>query len=343
MAALNDIKKRISSVGNTRKITKAMEVVSATKMRKSQERALKARGYAFTAFELLANLEQNKEVKKPALFMRPKGKKTLLIVITSDKGLAGSLNSNVLRKALAFLADQRRLLDDRADEAYSAKSATSQRESAACDVIVAGKKAHAFFKFRNVPVAKAFFGHGDFADFDEVKELTEFVKTAFLSGDYQRVVAIYTNFRSTLKQEAVIREVLPLKNQNLWEFIEGLAPEHGRYADERRGAADERRSDLRKSAVSANLCSSASSEYLFEPSPQTVYRELAERLFQMIIYHVILEANASEHSARMVAMKTASENAAEIVDDLTLLYNKGRQSKITQELVEITSGSDAVA
>src|SRR3989344_805756 len=156
MAALNDIKKRISSVGNTRKITKAMEVVSATKMRKSQERALKARGYAFTAFELLANLEQNKEVKKPALFMRPKGKKTLLIVITSDKGLAGSLNSNVLRKALAFLADQRRLLDDRADEAYSAKPATIRRESASCDVIVAVKKAHAFLKFHILPGAKVF-------------------------------------------------------------------------------------------------------------------------------------------------------------------------------------------
>ncbi len=342
MESLNDTKKRIRSVKNTRQITKAMEVVSATKMRKSQERALKARGYAFAAFELLANLERvikNLPAGRQgqALFIRPEGKKTLLIVITSDKGLAGSLNSNVLKRAYAWYKKE-------SGDSPFPKGSTPEAggiseanppaglpatsfTNGGIDVIVAGKKARDFFKFRKVPLANVFFGHGDFADFEEVNNLSAEVKGAFLTGQYHRVVAIYTNFRSTLKQEAVIREVLPLKDESLREFITGLAPERGKYSE----------------TTNYELRTTSYPDYLFEPSPDRVFRELTERLFQMIIYHIILEANASEHSARMVAMKTASENAAEIVDDLTLLYNKGRQAKITQELVEITSGSDAVA
>lgn len=304
MESLNDIKKRIKSVQSTRQVTKAMEVVSATKMRKSQESALKARGYAFSAFELLANLDKYEgKIQKPELFVRPKGKKTLLIVIASDKGLAGSLNSNVLKKAFAWRA--------------------KEIEKGEVDLVVAGKKARDFFKFRNIDIKKHFFGHGDFADFDEVKDMTEFMRLEFLSGAYSRVVMIYTNFRSTLKQEAVVREVLPLKEKGLKEMIEGLSPEKGKYAE-------------------AKGYKLKTADYLFEPDPETVFRELTARLFQMMIYHIILESNASEHSARMVAMKTASENAKDIADDLTLLYNKGRQAKITQELVEITSASDAV-
>lgn len=316
MESLNDTKKRIKSVQSTRQVTKAMEVVSATKMRKSQDSALKARGYAFSAFELLASLDKYEgKMAKPALFVRPKARlnasgvaqgKTLMIVVASDKGLAGSLNSNVLKKAFAW------------------RQAEVQKGEV--DVIVAGKKARDFFKFRNVAIKKHFFGHGDFADFDEVKDLTEFVKLEFLHGEYARVVMIYTNFRSTLKQEAVVREVLPLKEKGLQQMIEGLAPEKGKYAD----------------ANSSKLKAKSYSDYLFEPSPEKVFEELTTRLFQMMIYHIILESNASEHSARMVAMKTASENAKDIADELTLLYNKGRQAKITQELVEITSASDAV-
>lgn len=305
MESLNDTKKRIKSVQSTRQVTKAMEVVSATKMRKSQDSALKARGYAFSAFELLANLDKyESKMKKPALFVRPKGaKKTLLIVVASDKGLAGSLNSNVLKKALTW------------------RQAEIQKGE--IDLIVAGKKARDFFKFRNVAIKKHFFGHGDFADFDEVKDLTEFLKLEFLSGEYARVVMIYTNFRSTLKQEAVVREVLPLKEKGLLQMVEGLVPEKGKH------------SEMKDMKVRTQ-------DYLFEPSPEKVFEELTYRLFQMMMYHVILESNASEHSARMVAMKTASENAQEIADDLTLIYNKGRQAKITQELVEITSASDAI-
>lgn len=310
MESLNDIKKRIKSVQSTRQVTKAMEVVSATKMRKSQESALKARGYAFAAFELLANLDKYEaSIKKPALFVRPKAPKTLLVVVASDKGLAGSLNSNVLKKALAWYTKEHGITNG------------------TVDLVVAGKKASAFFKFRNIAIKKHFFGHGDFADFNEVQDMTEFIKLEFLSGAYGRVMIIYTNFRSTLKQEAVVREILPLKEKGLQEMIEGLTPEKGRHSE----------------ATSYKLPAKSSTDYLFEPSPEKVFTELTTRLFQMMVYHIILESNASEHSARMVAMKTASENAAEIVEDLTLIYNKGRQAKITQELVEITSATDAIS
>lgn len=303
MESLNDIKKRIRSVKNTRQITKAMEVVSATKMRKSQERALKARGYAFSAFELLASLDKyDGKVAKPELFICPKGaKKTLLVVITSDKGLAGSLNSNVLKRGLTQF----------------------KKETDTTDLVVAGKKARDFFKFRGIEAKQTFLGHSDFGDISEIKHLSDYLSAQFLTGGYARVVAVYTNFRSTLKQEAAVREVLPLSESSLMELIRGLTPEAGRFSG-------------------MNELKAHAQDYLFEPSPKEVFEALASRLFQMLVYHIILEANASEHSARMVAMKTASENAAEIVDDLTLEYNKGRQAKITQELVEITSGSDAV-
>ena len=300
MKSAAEVKRRIKSVTNTAQITKAMEVVSATKMRRSQQTALNARPYAFSAFELLASaLRKQKGVAEPKLFAKSKGKKTLLVVVTSDKGLAGSLNANVLRKAQPLVT------------------------GTDVEVVAVGKKAHGFFTHRKLKVVKEFFGHGDYADYAEVKDITAYLTEQFLTGEYKQVVVAYTNFVSTLKQEAVVRQVLPLSQNGLKEMIEGITPVAGRFSD-------------------AKSYSLQAHSYLFEPSPETVMNGLVDRLFQMQIYHIILEANASEHSARMVAMKTASENAEEIADGLNLLFNKQRQAKITQELVEITSGSDAV-
>lgn len=305
MQSISDIQKRIKSVSNTKQITKAMEVVSATKMRKSQELALSARSYAISAFELLAGLERNREeLKLPALFQGNKSKKTLLVVMASDKGLAGSLNSNILKKSVAFR-----------EKALA--------EGAEMDVVVVGKKSRDYFAHRDIPTTKTFLGHGDYIDFDQVKELSEFLKQEFLEANYHKIVFAYTNFLSTLKQEAVIRQVLPLSEKGLRDMVEGLLPKKGKYSEE----------EKRVEKVT---------DYLFEPTREEVFNNLVDRLFQMEIYHITLEANASEHSARMVAMKTASENADDIVKDLTLVFNKRRQAKITQEIVEITSGSDAI-
>jgi len=305
MKSSADIKKRIKSVANTQQITKAMEVVSATKMRKAQDFALKARPYAFAAFELLASASKKMKAgeKLPALLTGNKSKKTLAVIIASDKGLAGSLNANVMRKAQAIIAEL--------------------KAAGELDLATVGKKGREYFGYRGYKIVKDFVGHGDYVDISEMNHLHDFISEQFLNGTYGKVVFVYTNFLSTLRQEPVVRDVLPIARKNLLGMIEGLLPQTGKFSG------------------SANR-PEQSEEYLFEPSRETVLKELVDRLFKMQLYHIQLESNASEHSARMVAMKTASDNAAEIVDDLTLIYNKGRQAKITQEIVEITSGSDAV-
>lgn len=307
MKSSADIKKRIKSVANTQQITKAMEVVSATKMRKSQDFALKARPYAFSAFELLASASKKmKEGEKmPALLSANDSKKTLAIIVASDKGLAGSLNANVMRKAHAMVNEL--------------------KAKGELDIATVGKKSTAYFTFRKFAIIKEFIGHGDYVDITEMNELHDFISAKFLDGTYGKVVFVYTNFLSTLRQEPVVRQVLPVARENLYEMIEGLAPKTGKY------------SEIQNSKLEIER-----EPYLYEPSRERVLQELTDRLFKMTLYHIQLESNASEHSARMVAMKTASDNAGEIVDDLTLIYNKGRQAKITQEIVEITSGSDAV-
>ena len=285
-----------------------MEVVSATKMRRAQELALRARPYAFTAFDLLANASAKFSAKEvlPAMLTGNESKKTLAIVIASDKGLAGSLNANVMRKAHAMVNELKAKGD--------------------LDLATVGKKARDYFSFRKFEIVKEFIGHGDYVDISEMNELHEYLLKSYADGVYGKVVFVYTNFLSTLRQEAVSRQVLPITKENLDALNEGLTPERGRYSDSK--------------PITYNP---SPINYLFEPTRERVLKELVDRLFKMTLYHIQLESNASEHSARMVAMKTASENAEEIVDDLTLIYNKGRQAKITQEIVEITSGSDAVA
>jgi F-type H+-transporting ATPase subunit gamma len=315
-----------------------MEVVSATKMRKSQDLALRARPYAFAAFELLAAASKKMKAgeKLPALLMENNSKKTLAIIIASDKGLAGSLNANVLRKAFGlFGVAAASPLSSRSTHSGTMGPADGSRVVArddkqkqgnegGTDLVTVGKKGKEYFAYRGFSIVKEFVGHGDFVDIAEMSELHDFISEQFLTGVYGKVVFVYTNFLSTLRQEPVVRQVLPILRENLHEMIEGLIPEKGKYSDMQVKDSVERE------------------PYLFEPSREEVLKELSDRLFKMELYHIQLESNASEHSARMVAMKTASENAEEIVDDLTLVYNKGRQAKITQEIMEITSGSDAV-
>lgn len=307
MPSLSDTQKRIRSVKNTKQITKAMEVVSATKMRRAQELALRARPYAFAAFDLLANASAKLSPKEklPALLAGNDSRKTLAIVVASDKGLAGSLNANVMRKAHALVNEL--------------------KAKGELDLATVGKKTRDYFTFRKFPIVKEFIGHGDYVDIAEMADLHDFIFKSYADGVYGKVVFVYTNFLSTLRQEAVVRQALPITQENLNELIAGLVPQRGRFSEEQRNAQVE------------------PEPYLYEPSRGRVIQELADRLFRMMLYHMQLEANASEHSARMVAMKTASENAEEIVDDLTLIYNKGRQAKITQEIVEITGGAEAVS
>lgn len=285
---------------NTRQITKAMEVVSATKMRRSQGLALNIRPFAVHAFEILTRILIDPATPLPRL-MKPieQEKNVALIVVTSDKGLAGSFNANILRKAESWIREN--------------------GEDKSIAVITVGKKAKEYFSKRSYNVIQDYIGTGDYGVFDEVGHIAEFLMAQFLHNAYDTVYGIYTHFQSTLRQQALVRRLLPITPQSMRDVIEGIISETSHLQGRQERPVPD------------------ATEYVFEPSAEAVLSALLPYVFQLAIYHIILESNASEHSARMLAMKKASDNAKDIIDDLSLLYNKSRQAAITQELIEITS------
>jgi len=333
MRSTKQIKQRIKSVKNTAQITKAMEVVSATKMRKSQEFAIRARPYAVASLEMLKNLLSRTPILPPLLTQR-EIKKSALLVVTSDKGLAGAFNANILKKAEAWVQHKK-------------------MKRASYILIAVGKKARDYFERRGEPihpvrsqsrhdvgtadpqadrtsngVQESFVGFGDYSTLKETLPVAQTVLQEFLLGIFDEVEAVYTNFRSTLRQEAVVKKILPVTEQGIEEIVEGILPERGKYTEA--GITNH------ESRIRYNY------EYKFEPSASEILEALVPQLIRMHIHHIILESNASEHSARMIAMKNASDSAKEIINDLTLSFNKARQSSITQELTEITAGKEAL-
>ncbi|MDP3792370.1 MAG: ATP synthase F1 subunit gamma [bacterium] len=309
-----EVKNRIKAVKNIGQITKAMEVVAATKMRKSQQVALNSRPYAFKALQLLSVLAEHVNVStsqdetfkvKTELMRSRKIKKTLLVIVTSDRGLAGSFNSQVLRLADTFL----RSYQDTNNEGLK--------------VVAVGKKAISYANNKRLLLAGEFFGFGDFINPKETDPVEELLIKGFLNKDWDRVITISTHFRSTLKQEVLMRQVLPVDMEKIKKTLEEIIPEHGRFSEFKMNV---------KHSVSNKVV-----DYIFEPSPKELIEGLVDHLVRMQVYHLVLEANASEHSARMVAMKTASDNAKELSEKLNLEYNKVRQAGITKELIEITS------
>ena len=307
MASSKSIKNRIRSTKSIKQITKAMEAVSAVKMRKSEQVALRARPYALAAIEMLRGLSQkldNDFSTLSPLLSAPADMPICLIVVTSDKGLAGSFNTNILRKALAFT-----------------------KEHAGTEVIAVGKKGRDFLKRRGVKIVESFVGAGDFADLSETAPIANLIKKGFEEKRWSDVHLLYTNFLSALKQEVVNRKVLPFDFESLNAIVEGITPTRGKYANMPEVLGKE---------------TDGESAYVFEPSPKEVLGELLPALLDIEIYHAVLEGNASEHSSRMIAMRNASDNAGELIDELTLQYNKARQAQITKELSEITAGAAAL-
>lgn len=309
MSSLREVKKRIKSVRNTAQITKAMEAVSATKMRKSQEFALRARPYAIAGLDMLKNLIARTRTV-PELLQSREVENRCLLVITSDKGLAGAFNFNVLKKAENWLNLRKK-----------------QKES--FFLVTVGKKTKEYFERRGFSIHHHFTGFGDFSTLKQTMPVATLILNGFKNGQWDEVEAVYTNFRTTLKQEVVLRKILPVSASSIEEIVSGLIPERGRYSE--------------NPTTSYKLMpTSYNYEYKFEPSPEVILNELVSQLLRMNIHHLILESNASEHSARMVAMKNASDNAGELIDNLTLDYNKLRQAGITRELIEITAGTEAL-
>ena len=297
MKTAQQIKRKIQSTKSTSQITKAMEMVSASKMKKSQAVALMARPYTKAALHILENVSESVGTKKHTLLEKREVKNLCIFVVTSDKGLCGGLNSSVLRSA-------QNIIDENKDKNIS--------------IVTIGKKAESYFKRNNANVVAVFNKIGDSVELRETLPISKLLMDDFTNKKFDSAIAVYTNFVSTLRQCVEIKKILPLTKKSLKKTIEEIG--------------DMTESEDENGNGNNNI------EYKFEPSPKKVLCNLLPSLIEIQVYHIILESNASEHSARMVAMKNATDSAEEMLEELNLTYNYIRQQKITQEMSEITAG-----
>ena len=289
MPSTRDIRRRIKSVKNTAQITKAMQMVAASKMRKAQQSALSGRPYANLMNAVLAQVTRNAgEFTHPLMEKRETVRTRGLIVVSSDKGLAGALNSNLLREAAKF---------DRNSTVF----------------VAAGRKGSQFIARTQRKLA-AEFTYKDSPMFSEARAISKFAQDLFLKGEVDQVDVLFTNFISTLNQRPEVRTLLPVGE------VKGVTA--GLDGDS-----------------AGETLEAGATEFLFEPAPGEVFGALLPHYLNFQMYQILLEAKASEHSARMVAMKNATDNAKQLIKDLTLEYNKLRQANITKELLEITSAT----
>lgn len=300
--ALKDIKMKIQATKRMHTVTRAMEAVSAVKMRKTQANAFAGRPYARAALAILARLSGSQGVGNHPLSTVREVTKTALVVMTSDKGLAGGLNSSVIKAAMETIS-------------------TLPKDSVV--VYAYGKKGEEFFRRREYTVAKAYENKTDEVPLETMSEISKELSEGFLRGDFDQVLAVYSNFKSTFEQVPTSRTLLPLSLEALSELVADIQPAKGKWSD----------------AVKME----SPATYEVEPSADEVLDILVPRLVAVSLYHMLLESKASEHSARMVAMKNASDKSKEVARDLTRRYNKVRQAAITREVSEIVSGREALA
>jgi len=292
MPSTRDIRRRIRSVKSTSQITKAMQMVAASRMRRAQQAALAGRPYARLMNDILGEVSRHAGDFHHPLMERRSGNKVGLVVVSTDKGLCGALNSNLLREASKF---------DKATTVY----------------VTAGRKASQFVARTKRQLA-AEFTYKDTPLFSEARAISKLAQDLFVKGEVDRVEILFTNFISTLTQKPEVRPLLPV----------------GELRGVRAGTEGEERDDTLLKGPT---------EFLFEPGPEQVLGSLLPHTLNFEIYQILLEAKASEFSARMVAMKNATDNAQQLIKDLTLEYNKLRQANITKELLEISSAAMALA
>jgi F-type H+-transporting ATPase subunit gamma len=292
MAVGKEIRGKIKSVENTKKITKAMEMVAASKMRKAQERMRAARPYAQKIRNITAHLSQaNPEYKSPYLRTESTAKAVGFIVVSTDKGLCGGLNTNVLR-------------------AVTAKMKEVQAAGNSIQAVAIGNKGFGFLNRIGANVVSHAIALGDAPQLDKLIGPVKVMLDAFVAGRLDRVYVCYTNFINTMKQEPMVEQLLPLTAAQLQQ----TPAEKTQYGW----------------------------DYIYEPDAATVIDELLTRYIEALVYQAVAENMASEQSARMVAMKAATDNAGTLIGELKLVYNKTRQAAITKELSEIVSGAAAI-
>lgn len=303
--ALKDIKSKIRATERMHKVTRAMEAVSAVKMRKTQQAAFEGRPYARAAVAILTRLAGSAGLREDPLTQAREVKKTALVVITSDKGLAGALNSGVIKQAAAV---------------------AKERGKDAVVVYAYGKKGEEFFRRREFTIARAIENKRDDVPLSVMEELAGELSQGFRDGAYDEVVAVYTNFRSTFEQIPTVRTLLPLSTENLAALVSDIRPARGKWSDEA----------ILEAPPSYATDTEGSQKH-------SVLEILVPRLVAVSLYYMLLEAKASEHSARMVAMKNASDKSKEVTRELTRRFNKVRQAAITREVSEIVGGREALA
>lgn len=291
MASSQQLKSRISSVKNTKQITKAMELVSASKMRRAQELTLKSRDYHVLATRILARLRETTDVSQHPLYVTRKIKNRLHVVITSNRGLAGAYNSNVLRQLTRELQ-------------------ADQQAGIVSKVIVIGKQGSRFVvRFEGVEVIAAYNDFPDHPTANDIRPILDTVCDVFTSQQVDAVDVLFTDYKSSINQLVTVQRVLPAAfNDNTDNEVE--------YDND---------------------------SVVFEPSPMVVLETITRRLIEAQLAQAFTESSASEQSMRMMAMKNATDNATDLIDDLTLAFNTARQAAITQELAEITGGAEAIA
>ena len=292
MASVQDIKRRVRSVQNTRKITRAMELVAAAKLRRAQTRIEAMRPYAERMQELMVGVARaSSSVRGLPLLQRRDVGTAAILPLTGDRGLAGAFNAQILREAFS---QERRLRDEGVESRW----------------LVAGKKGTSTLRFRRYEVAQSWTGFSDSPRYADAQAIAHRIAELYSEQEVDRVVVIYNHFESALTQRVVAQEVLPIPES----LLEG----------------DEEHSQA------------LLGDFIYEPEPEQILERLLPVYVETTLYRALLESAASEQGARMTAMRNASSNAAELIDHLTLQMNRARQAEITQEILEVVAGADAL-
>ncbi|MCX6144635.1 MAG: ATP synthase F1 subunit gamma [Ignavibacteriales bacterium] len=289
MATLREIRRRITGVKNTQKITKAMKMVAASRLRRAQEAIVSARPYARKLGELLRHLVTKVDVNLNPLLVGREPRTVLLVVVTADRGLCGSFNSNIIKAAVHRLGTQGDIVTQ---------------------VMTIGRKSSDFFGKRKFDVVSKHSGIFSDLDFDHARSFVQEMSEGYLEGRFDKVDVIYNEFKSVIQQRIVVEQLLPIPAEETQQ--------------------------------SKNLRGLSQVDYIYEPSSAEIVNALVPRHLNFQMWRILLESNAAEQGARMTAMDNATENARELIRDLTLKFNNARQASITKELLEIVSGAEAL-
>jgi F-type H+-transporting ATPase subunit gamma len=297
MAQAREIRRRIKSVDNTRQITKTMEMVATAKIKRAQEQIEAARPYAFKMIEVLGNVAQDAQASQhPLLTVHDPIERVMILSLTSDRGLAGAFNSNIIR----------------ATENIAARERAAGRE---VQLMVSGKKGIGYFRWVGYPIAAEYRGISDRPSFQDAKTMADKLTGAYVAGEVDRVWLVFNRFKNAAEQQVSDHELLPIARETVDE-------------------ATAEQAELAEPGLSA--------EYVFEPGANSVLQALLPTYIEALVYRALLESAASEFGARRTAMKSASDNAEEMIGSLTRSLNRARQAQITQEIAEIVGGANAL-